>query len=378
MIIPLFMLMGLHGILLQTLPITPLPWFGITFIVALLVIVVAAAIYMIAPLFGSSAMRQWSIFQVYEAVLSIALIVLFLGVGQILFLNPQTGFASVGLVPNGCTAATTIYMLSTCDLAQFNNASYSVAGYMWAFAFAKALIPATSFAIQPTPQEGVGLEITFQVPAISDAANTRIINTMLQFILAALLLSQVELILLSSSLLLLSFFFTIGLIARVFGISRSFGGAMIAFGIGLGIIYPLIVAITYGYIDVASNTYCLQLSSTTFIQTAAAQVGCWAGTGGAQAASGASASALSGTTFASALFNVMLPPFGSIATLFTNSGLQSLGSQFALVFQEIGYILAGLTVIPIINILIVDVFIVDFSKAVGERMSFSMLFRGIV
>ncbi len=373
MLIPLLALFNLHGFLLQAqgLPISPLPWFFVTMAVALLAIIVAAAIYMLAPVLNSSAMQQWSRFQIYEAVLSIALIILFLGVVKLLFLNPQAGFASAGLVPNGCTQATSIYSLSTCDLAQFNNASYGVAEYMWAFVFFKALIPSSQFSIQPTPQEGTGLEFQFSIPSIMDAANTRWINLLMGFILTALLLSQLELILLSSSLLLLSFFFTIGLIARIFGISRSFGGAMIAFGIGLGIIYPLLVGITYGYIDVSANTYCLQMVGTlpaigsSIITTVPAQLSCWAGT------------ATATSSFGGALFTFLVSPFSLIGSVLT-SPLQTLAVAMATVFKEVGYVLAGLTVIPIINIVIVDVFIVDFSRAVGEQMSFSMLFKGMV
>ena len=196
--------------------------------------------------------------------------------------------------------ANTIYTLSACDLGQFNTASYTVAGYMWSFAVAKALIPDSSFAIQPTPQEGDNLEFNFNVPNILDAQNTKVINYLLEAILIALLLSQLQLILLSSSLLLLSLFFSIGLIARVFGISRSFGGAMIAFGIGLGIIYPLLIAITYGYIDVSANTACL----ATIIPPA----GC-----ASSVVSGAASS--TPASFASSFATVAVAPFSSLSGL---------------------------------------------------------------
>ena len=362
MIIPLLLLMQFHGFMLQTLPISPLPWFAITVIVALLVIVVAAALYMIAPILNSSAMQQWSRFQIYEALLSVALIILFLGVVKLLFLNPQAGFSSAGLVPTGCTNATTIFTLSACDLSQFNSASYSIAGYMWAFAFAKALLPSTTFSILPVPQEK-DIVFKFSIPNILDSANTTVMNYMLMAILAALLLSQLELVVLSSSLMLLSLFFTIGLIARVFGISRSFGGAMIAFGIGLGIIYPLLVSITYGYIDVSANTYCTILTNLP----------------------ACAASAASSIQFGSSFFTFFLAPFAQVGSLFSTalltvitSPVQSLAAAMAAVFKEIGYVLTGLMVIPLINIAIIDVFIVDFSRAMGEQMSFSMLFKGVI
>lgn len=356
------LIIALHGFLLQALPISPLPWFGISLVVALVVIMVAAALYMIAPIINSSSMQQWSRFQIYEALLSIALIILFLGVVKLLFLNPQQGFASANLVPQGCTNASNIYNLSTCDLAQFNTAGYTLADYIWLFSFSKGIIPSSKITIQPFQQEGDGFEFDFRVPNILDAGNTKVLGYVLGAILSFLLLSQIQLIVLSSSLLLLSFFFSIGLVARVFGISRSFGGAMIAFGIGLGIIYPLITSITYGYIDVSANTYCL----SGFFQPLATSC----------------ATGWFGTMF----FNTFVSPFSALATLFSPAGLGGAAtalaspflSAFTTVFNEIGYMLAGLIVVPIINILIVDVFIIDFSKAVGEEMSFSMLFKNVI
>lgn len=380
MMFALLLLAHLHGFALQTtIPISPLPWFGITLVVALVVMFVCAAIYMIAPMFGSGGMRQWSLFQLYEAILSIALIVLFLGIVGLFFLNPQSGFASAGLVPQGCTNATTIYTLSACDLSQFNTASYNVASTMWAFAVIKAIIPNSNLAIQPVPQEGDGVEIGFTIPNLLDGWNGQIINGVLKVMLTALLVSQIQLILLSSSLLLLSFFFTVGLVARVFGFSRTFGGAMIAFGIGLGIIYPLLIAITYGYVDVAAGTYTINQIGACL----SSPVNC---------AASAAVNSLSQTTFSSAFFSIFISPFAPMFALGPNvtssvfttvvgaaaSPLQTLAGAIVFVFQEIGYIIAGLTIIPVINIIIVDVFIIDFSRAVGEQMSFQMLFQGLI
>jgi len=368
MMLLLLLMSQLHPVMLQTAALpSPLPWFGVTVVVALLVMAVAAGLYMIAPLLGSGAMRQWSIFQVYEAALSIALILLFLFIVKLFFINPQSGFASAGLVPTGCTTTNTIFSLSACDLSQFNSASYAMAGYMWAFAVFKGAIPSSSLTISPLPQEGDNFEFVFSLPNLADTLNSQFIRFMMGAILAAVLLSQLELILLSSSLLLLSLFFTIGLIARVFGISRSFGGAMIAFGIGLGLIYPFIMAITYGYVDVTANTYCI-----------AAITSC--------------ASSF-GSSFFSFMFSPFAATFGLMATVGSVTPVTAAvagGAAQALLnpaqlagwlvfwYQEVGYVIAGLTVIPIINIIIVDVFIVDFSRAVGERMSFSMLFHGVI
>jgi L-asparagine transporter-like permease len=85
-------------------------------------------------------------------------------------------------------------------------------------------------------------------------------------------------------------------------------------------------------------------------------------------------------------FNIVIAPFSAAAALFGPAGASGasaaltspLITAFSTVFDEIGYLLAGLMVMPIINIVIVDVFIIDFSKAVGEQMSFSQLFKQVI
>ena len=39
---------------------------------------------------------------------------------------------------------------------------------------------------------------------------------------------------------------------------------------------------------------------------------------------------------------------------------------------------AGLLLIPFVNFLIIDVFIIDFSKVIGEKMDFMKILTGII
>jgi hypothetical protein len=152
----------------------------------------------------------------------------------------------------------------------------------------------------------------------------------------------------------------IGLIARIFVITRSFGGAMIALGVGLGIIYPLMVCLTYGFVNVG-----MQQSFAGIVAPAVSTVSMvsWA---------------LDPSTVSSAAISMLLgtsPVFASVPAPMTAA---QLGGWFWGMVNYLAFVSAGLVLIPFINFLIVDVFIIDFSQAIGERMDFMRLLTGIV
>jgi hypothetical protein len=152
-------------------------------------------------------------------------------------------------------------------------------------------------------------------------------------------------ILISGAPLFLALLVSIGLVAWVLGFSRRFGGAMIAFGLGLGIIYPLLVSITYGFI---TNSMIIAF-----------------GSGGIGSISG----------IASAVFQFLITFIQTIfSVLFTGTLPASAGT----LLMEYGYIFAGLTFIPFLNFMILDAFIIDFSKVMGERISFMELINSLV
>jgi hypothetical protein len=337
---------------------------------------IAALIYMLAPIINSGAIRRWAVAQIYEAALSIVLIFVFLAFAAIIFINPQGTLASapLNIVPTGCTTANSIYTLSVCDLAQFNNASYHMVDYLYVFTFVKSVIPTFNVVVRPIPTSaGINISVPIRIDPFS-ALSGSMFTYVGDVMLALLLLSQVQLILLSSSLMLLSLFFTIGLVSRVFGVSRSFGGAMIAFGIGLGILFPLLTCITYGFVDVRANTYCLTSVSCS-LQGASTSASSIVATANLGVAQGFLASLFS-------LFTLGGPGGAAVAGATASTSLlatsQSLGTAVAQIFNEIGYILSGLIFFPIFDVIIVDVFVADFSRAVGEQMSFSMLFTRLI
>ena len=380
----------------QSFPINPFNWVGLAVLGSLLVIAAAAVIYMLAPILESRGIKEWAVFQIYEAILSIALIFLFLGILSMFFINPQTSFQKAGIVPQACTASTvnTIFTMASCNMAQFNNAAFNFVYDVYAISALQAISPSYNATITLNPNPPPNLTIEFAVPNIFTAIsgeyfsegfgianifstlNSGMFLILNQVFDGFIVLSQLQLIVVSGSLLFFAFFMTLGLIARVFGFSRSFGGSMIALGLGIGLVYPMMVAISYGFIDAQPVQQCL------------ASAGC--AYGGAVALAGGSliagAAPTAGILAIKSLYGIM-PAIGvgalGLGAITGTAALaavnaQSIGSALSTLFNIIGYLLAGLTVVPVINLLVVDIFVMDFSQAFGEKISFQEMFSRLI
>ncbi|MDE1871078.1 MAG: hypothetical protein KGI06_02450 [Candidatus Micrarchaeota archaeon] len=333
--------MHLQSIALATLPISPSKWVVTSMIAVLAVIMVSAMVYMLSGIIQSERARVWSRFQIYEALFSAVLILAFGSITYIFFLNPQTVYGKLNLVPSTCTSAPDLYQLAACDVSLFNSASFAFSEYAFYASYLPAIISGIGpeFQIAPIPASpSINIEIT--AAGLFPTGTTSLLGILYATILFMLIFNQLQLMLIAGSLLFLSFFLTIGLIARTLGFLRSFGGAMIAFGLGLGIIYPLLVSLTYGYVDVAANLVCMQTASCALSST-------W-------------------TAIWTTIFGVW------------STGFSAIPAAVGTLFTDIGYIIAGLTIVPLLNIVIVDAFIIDFSKAVGEPMSFGQLFSNLL
>lgn len=340
----------------NTLPITPTTWVPLAIIAALTVALVAGLVYALAGIINSEEARGWARFQLYEVILSVILIIVFASISYLFLLNPQGLFGALKIVPTGCTSATTMYTLSTCDLGLFNNASFAFGAYLFYTNYVYTLVTGIQPKVTFDPLGSTSIWIQVTPPGIAPDVGT-FLTAGYVAILTALIFNQVQLILISSAVLLLAFFLTIGLVARTVGFLRTFGGAMIAFGIGIGIIYPLLICMTYGYIDVTGNLACLQYYSTasTMLSGTTGQCGI--------------------TGFIAELSSVLFSEGAVVGTATTVAGIPA--SIGALV-SYIGYIIAGLTIVPFMNIAIVDAFVIDFSSAIGERMSIAQLFSNFI
>ncbi|HUY70213.1 MAG TPA: hypothetical protein VMV00_01435 [Candidatus Baltobacteraceae bacterium] len=319
-----------------------LQWLPVAGVGVLAIIAVAALVFVLSGLTNSQNARAWSRIQVYEGLLSIVMVLVFAAFSFIFTLSPQNAFQSMGLVPSECTGATTIQTLGTCDMSAFNKAAFQLADYSYLISLGVSLVPDMRISIMPINGQK-NIKIDTRVKALVPWSGPALFGRALSAMLFVLILSQVQLLLLSASTLFFTFFMSLGLISRTFGFTRGFGGSMIALGLGLGIIYPLMVSITFGFVDTNSFFPSIQCLASAAPQQCFLSMF---------------------QTFPSMFWGIISPSVS--ATTNTLSGISSL-------VMSIGYFVAGLTFIPFLNFVIVDTFIVDFSKAVGERMDFMSL-----
>ena len=330
-------------VLLGLIPaLSPVSWIPIAAAAVLTVVLVAAFIYALASVIGSEAAMAWSRFQIYEALLSMLLLIAFGSISYIFFLSPQAMYSSINIVPSKCTGAADLYALASCDVSQFNNATFALARYTFYATYITSTVSGMTEKVKIDPVYiDTGISLNFEVPPLFPSNMDKLMDYTYETYLLTLIFNQLQLIVLSASVFFLSLFVSLGLIARTFGFARTFGGAMIALGIGLGIIYPLLVSITYGYIDTAINVTCLQSLSC-------------------------------------ALPNVLLGAVQLIGQISSGPMFTSIGAAVGGFFSYIIYTIAGLTIIPVMNVVLVNVFISDFSKALGERISIEHLFTSII
>lgn len=323
-------------------------WFPVAIAGAAAIIGIIAIIYMLSTFTGRQDLKVWARAKIYEVLMAIVVILIFFAVVAVIAtLNFQQVFNSAGLVSAEClppmNTATDFFTLAVCNMYQFNQGVANLVGVVYELGAVSAMVP----------------QVKLNLVVISTSFNpispglTSFLGYLVDIIFAAFVLSQVQLLLLAASLLLFSLFLGMGLIARIFSVTRSFGGAMIALGVGLGIIYPMLVCLTYGYINVRLD------------QTSAGVMG--------------TAFGIPGTgifTLAGGMIpNVILFFIGSLVNFTPSSAVQS---WLIGLLTYGGLAGAGLIFIPFLNFIIVDIFVIDFSQAIGERMDFLKLFTSLV
>ncbi len=329
-------------------------WFPIVVIAALAVIMVLILIAVMAPLIGRTNLITWARIKAYEEVATVLLAIIFLSFSSVICaINPVGALGSIGLVPSACpgsggTPVNNLWGLSVCNMYIFNQHVTDVLlGVYW-----------ISFIADFTPTLSAeatfgGLGISFSGVSFSTNPNTIYLYPFFVLLFGEIMLSLLQVVLLSSSALLFSFLIGIGLIARAFGITRTFGNAMIALGIGIGFIYPLLVSVTYGFVN------------TTFSNILSAL--------------GTSATYLLQDLGFSALLTFLTGLFSSSTVVSFGTGVVAqVWNLLGLTVLLASMVGVGLIFIPLLNFVILDAFVVDFSSSLGQGMSFMELITGLV
>lgn len=351
-------------------------WFPVVLAAAVLILGILGMVFALSGAIGRNDLKTWVRIKMFDTVFSILLIVVFASIGTLACsVNPVNALSKVNLVENygniassglfsnpnqfNCqSTSTTLYDVSLCDLSAFNYAVTNLNNGIFYFGMAFSSIPLLTVDLNLS-ESGIGAGLWGFSPLPSTPEQWT--GTAASATYALLMLNQVQLLLLAAALPIFAIFMSIGLIARVFGVTRSFGGAMIAFAIGLGIIYPLMVTVTYGFLDYSLNT---TVGNFNTLLTLLSNAKIFGGLVGAVFVLGGTLT----NSFLTSLLNLLC---GVNSAFCTPSFLNS-------VVLYVAVLLIGLTFIPFLNFMIVDAFIVDFSQAIGERMDFLSLLGSVI
>ncbi len=356
-------------------------WFPIAIIITLTIMSILGIIYAISPLIGRNDLKVWVKAKLYDELSSIVLILIFLAfIGLLINMPVLSAYTNAGLMPTSCASAITnptgntgvgynnLFFLSVCDLWSYNNDITSLTYETYWIGTLVSMVPSITLTYPPKLST-INTSISISLLPIEPVFHY--IVPMLNSMYIFYVLVQVQYLLIDVSGLIFGTLMVVGLVARSFGVTRTFGGAMIAFAIGIGFVYPLMTSISYGFLDYALGVAGHNLMCNMGIPSGVLGAGC-------------TASFLGG--FVLTVGEIFLQmATGQLATAFLlpNGVAGSYGAlpMYTLLQQFLiygGLVGMGMTFIPLINITIVDTFIVDFSKSVGERMDFISLLTRIM
>ncbi len=327
-------------------------WFPIVVVVAIAVILIAILIGMLSPLLGRNNLVPWARLKAYEEVATIIFAIIFLSFSSMLCaINPIPALNSIGLVPTECSSSSAvpinnIWGIAVCNMYTFNThvSEILTAGY-W-LNFLSDVGP--KFGFSPN-FGGVGISASL---SLSTGPENLYLSPMYFLIIGEIMVSMLQVILLSSAPILFSFLIGIGLIARSFGITRTFGNAMIALGIGIGFIYPLLVTISYGFIN-TTFTNVLNAAGTSFVN-------------------------LFKDFTLSFLLSLVYPLFVSSSIYWAAVAVVQIWNILSLLIFLAAIVVMGLVFIPMLNFMILDAFVRDFSSSLGQQVSFLDMLIGVV
>ena len=327
--------------------------FALVGLTSLAILSIIGILFALSKFLGLTNMHIWLNQKIYDVLLTIVFVLLFnFFIDFYTNINNTSPSYLNNYVPQQCTStsnlnsnygSTTINSISTCIMHTFNSYFNDYMGLFYYAMLVIDLIP--SFNIGISIMKGVGLSFSVEFPF----SFIGFISPLITFLYTLAILNVMQEYMLASSFMLLLIFVGLGLLARIFLVSRTFGNTLIVMGIGIGIFYPIITILTYGPITsfIESNTL---LFNTMFISLVSLFI-------------------LPFISLASSLFSSILSflsIFG-ISTTFLSTSVATIEIiKLINLFMAIGI---GTILFPILNITIVNIFILDMSNAVGEKVN---------
>jgi len=323
------------------IPLSFLNLFYQAFIIAIIailsLIIIAAIVYLLSGILDKPDMRAWSRLQIYQAIATGIILVFFISIIVLTYINPDQVLSSANLLPPHCSSVSDMYQAATCDLSVFNNDAWNYTNAIGAVAFLLSWTGGLDIAVKiSSPTIGdftVGTGTTSLMPL--DLETT--LNTLFSALSIFFIITNILIILLAGSVFWLISFVTLGLIARAFGVTRSFGGSMISLGLGLGIVLPILVIIMYGFITV-------QVGTVNIIT----------------------------------VFENILGLSFFLIKFITIGGGSLISNVLGDVLFKFAALFSGLFLIPFLIFTVLDAFIIDFSTAIGEKIDFMSMLTGLL
>jgi len=328
-------------------------WFPITLIAATLIIVILALIYLFAPLMGREDIRRNIGIMIYQTLFGIVLIMAFgIFATWLCSFNAESLLQSLNLnlVTSIAPKNANLYETALYDLYWFTNYGALVNTNGLSSLLYLALNTGPSFKIEINYEPGVQyLGLSEEVSFTASSILNSYISYMNQALYWLFIINDLQFIIISAAPIIFAILVSIGLIARIFGFSRNFGGSLIALGVGIGFVYPLMVSITYGFINVAYS----QLFNNILMNVATNAFG---------------------TNLQSVLVRLVIGKItGGIST-----AVDVFLSLIYTIVNIVGFTATASLILPILNFVVVNTFVIDFSQAFGERLDFMSLLTSIV
>ena len=328
-------------------------WVPVAAVAMFAILSILIMVYAIASIISQPSLKTWCVDKGYDLFTAFVIFMAFWSFSNLLCLNISAPMQRAGLLVADYTGGGDIFSIAQYNIATFNTNTLLAANND--IYYGSLLLSAIGRVYITLDVEGVSLSlglgrITGFITSFTSKA--------LSFIGMFIIIGETMQLLVNSAILLLPLFIVMGVIFRIFVITKGFGGAMLAFGFGLGIILPLMIAIMYGFL----NVLLFELSNNTF--------------GGISAFFGLAGGALG--ALVGFLEYGVLSLIGSGSSSAAQASLATATGFVGAIVSIIGVAASGLLVIPYLSVVVVDIFVSDFSKMMGEKVDFLSLLSTVV